>query len=135
MLVIFLITSVGFSFGVHHCDSSHENEIFFFTQDYKCKTELEKPKCCCAHKSVVENKCCSNSHLVLKMNVEYSVQQISSQQTILYISDLVSFTELNLIDSKISETEIFFYRPPPNRLSGKQMVLLYHSFKIPAVIS
>lgn len=135
IVVVFLITSVGFSFGIHHCDSSHENEIFFFEKDHKCKTELEKPKCCCENKVVTESKCCSNSHITVKMNVEYSVQHFTADQKIYFTNYCQDFLDFDFPDYTKQIEGVNLLRPPPNLLVGREIILLYQSIKIPNSLS
>lgn len=143
-IVLILASSTGLSFVVHHCNSSQSNSFKFFTDHYKCKTEIEneqsKPNCCCAkHSEMAENKlhnnlnksdCCKNTYKYLKVSFQYD-NGISVQKTIIAHIPFVTNT-CSFLNSKQIVTYIYsLYHPPPLAFYGKHLIYFIQNIKIP----
>ncbi len=143
-VVLILASSAGLSFVVHHCNSSQSDSFKFFTDHYKCKTEIEKeeakPACCCAkHAEMAENKsqnnlnksdCCKNTYKYLKISFQYN-NSFSIHKIIIanvpYISNICNVYNSKQIAEDISPV----YHPPPLLFFGKHLIYFIQNIKIP----
>lgn len=143
-LILFLVSSTGISFVIHHCFTAQTEHIQFFANTYKCETETEavklKPSCCCAkHAAAHEDKsllhlgksdCCKNTYQFLKMTYQYEntltvIQQIVAHTP--FISRLIAVSS-NSIETL---THHQLYHPPPLQMFGKYLIHFIHNLKIP----
>ena len=79
-VLVFLASSTGISFVIHHCSDNNTSEFHLFTSDYQCAHE--KPETCCnQHQNPTHNsyqcsinkhhKCCSNTKGYFKVTDNY----------------------------------------------------------------
>ncbi|MFZ4399960.1 MAG: HYC_CC_PP family protein [Bacteroidales bacterium] len=84
-VIIFLTSSSGISFVIHHCSEYQTSEFYLFANDYQCKHE--KNESCCnqsnevshnSHECKIEkhHKCCSNTKGYLKVNDDFNYSRI-----------------------------------------------------------
>ena len=146
LLIIFLMTTTGFSVFRHHCHSSGEVFYSVFSPvgcDHSQYTELKTGHCCNQNNDIHFeipadscSKCCSDEHVFLKSEI-YSVAGnfliIDFQPRVVetHVSDLrVHFTFFaDILDS------FHCYQPKPPPKTGTFKVILYNSLKIPEFLS
>lgn len=131
-ILLFLVSSTGISFVIHHCSENNTNDFYLFANDYQCKKQKAESSCCCCeinHDNHSDNctiikaqKCCSNIKGYLKITDNYNTYsyQLSINPP---------------IPSNINPTYIFdhiiyfnkytsYYISPPNLLSGQDVLIL-----------
>lgn len=138
-ILLFLASSTGISFVIHHCTENHTSEFHLFTTDYQCDHEKTKNcECCCGSgdnsvneskcKTISNHKCCSNTKGFLKVTDNYE----SSRYQFKYISDatreIFSFKPADFSHSYV-KIYFSFYSPPP-LLNGQEMLIQFSQFII-----
>jgi len=117
-ILLFLVSSTGISYTIHHCSKRNINEFHLFAQDYQCESEKEQLCCGDKEKSICEHcqqikseKCCSNFKGYFKIieNYQNLNYQFSFNCDFIIISDYSVFT--SDIANFSSYTSIF--KSPP----------------------
>lgn len=81
IIFLFLASSTGISFVIHHCSNNHSEEIRFFTNDYQCSHENPTDDChrdnkgqhhCEKHSN---HHCCKNTKGYFKIADEYTASR------------------------------------------------------------
>jgi hypothetical protein len=81
IIALFLVSSTGISFIIHHCTKDHSEEIRFFTNDYQCahekiaddcKQDLKGQHHCNTHNN---HHCCKNTKAYFKVADEYTASK------------------------------------------------------------
>ncbi|NVN94213.1 MAG: hypothetical protein HXX18_02895 [Bacteroidetes bacterium] len=145
-ILLFLVSSTGISFVIHHCDTTKKDHVLFFTDHYKCETETkaatEKPEasCCCTkHALSCENKtnnqftksaCCNNTYKYIKFSFQFdkviSIVKVIISETPYFIN----LSPLTIHGADIQDKHSFYY-PPPLPFVGKLLIHFTHNIKIP----
>ena len=135
--LVFLASSTGISFVIHHCSDNHTSEFHLFTSDYRCAHE--KPETCCnqyqnsthnSHQCSINkhHKCCSNTKGYFKVTDNYDFLRYQFK----FNSDLS--VNLNLItpinNLLIFNTYSFTNTSPPIRFSGQEVLTHISQFLI-----
>jgi hypothetical protein len=143
-ILLFLASSTGISFVIHHCYTAQTEHIRFFADTYKCKTEteIEQPQasCCCEKHSLAsedkslvhlgKSECCKNTYQFLKINYQYESGISTVKQLIAEIPVLAAINSHLLYNNKISN-DPYLYHPPPLLMVGKYLIHFLHKLKIP----
>ncbi|MFZ4402117.1 MAG: hypothetical protein ACOYO1_18955 [Bacteroidales bacterium] len=143
-ILLFLASSTGISFVIHHCYTAQTEHIKFFADTYKCKTEteIEKPhaSCCCEkHNAASEDKslihlgkseCCKNTYQFLKINYQYESGVSTVKQLISIIPVFININ-FSLDDNNKYQDYQQLYHPPPLLMVGKYLIHFIHNLKIP----
>ena len=142
MAAIFFIASTGFCYVKHYCNISKTEHIKLFSDNYKCKTEVEPAKKCCCSKhhaahdsdsknSLKKSNCCNNTFQYLKIPFQFD-KQVSTIKLIvdnnLYNSSLIA----SIIDGSKQHDDHRLYHPPPLLLKGNYLIHFTHNLKIPS---
>ncbi|MCX6231217.1 MAG: hypothetical protein NTZ33_06705 [Bacteroidetes bacterium] len=81
IIILFLASSTGISFVIHHCSNDHSEEIRFFAIDYQCAHEKITDDCakdnygqhhCDKHSN---HHCCKNTRGYFRIADEYTVSK------------------------------------------------------------
>jgi len=141
-ILLFLVSSTGISFVIHHCYTAKTEHIQFFADSYKCKTETEKPEasCCCKKHEVLskdkslinfnKSECCKNSYQFLKISYQYENGHTTIKQIIAQCPFIVMLATLLNINNETQDYHQL-YHPPPLLLVGKYFIHFIHKLKIP----
>jgi hypothetical protein len=142
VLVIFITWTMGVSFYIHECNSSHKKEVIAFPEILN-----NTVSCCCSEEingsipadepvlSFREQECCKNTYVYLKASFTgfplfYQFNPEVLQKVV--PPDLLSVQQ----DMKVEEVACFTPRvdhPPPRH--GKILIHFIHQAKIPAPVS
>ena len=136
-ILLFLASSTGISFVIHHCSDNHTNEFHLFTSDYQCDHEKSE-SCCCSSKddSTEEagcnmhnnHKCCSNTKGFIKVTDKYESSRYQFKfktevSNLVIISEPTAFTH-------ISVKKYFTHYSPPLLLCGTDILTKLSQFII-----
>jgi hypothetical protein len=80
-VIVFLTSSTGISFVIHHCSDNNTSEFHLFVSDFQCNHE--KPESCCTQsqdpihnshdcKINKHHNCCSNTKGFIKVNDHFN---------------------------------------------------------------
>ena len=141
MASIFLVATTGFSYVKHYCNTSKTEHLQFFTDNYKCKTEIETPKnCCCSkHASSCKNnskihyktsECCNNTYQYLKIAHPFNLR-LSIVKLVVDLCPFITSINNSLNNTNDLEVAHHLYQPPPLLLFGKYLIHFIHNIKIP----
>jgi len=135
-IILFLASSTGVSFIVHHCSENHTSEIHLFVSDYKCQHEQNDLEGCCSSKNEKtsctklkhNHYCCSNKKGYIKIFDKFNISRENYLFNDIVFSELSNFnfshTFSDFINFPIS------YRSPPIFIGGKQLIRFISAFLI-----
>ena len=138
-ILLFLASSTGISFVIHHCSDNHTSEFHLFTSDYQCDHEkTENCGCCCGSEenstdesncSITKNhKCCSNTKGFIKVTDKYESSRYQFKFNTEATSDIFSFKPAGYSQSYV---KIYYsFCSPPPLLSGQDMLIQFSQFII-----
>jgi hypothetical protein len=147
VIAVFLVSSTGISFTIHHCDTTHKDHLVFFSDNYKCETEtkaeVEKPQasCCCAkheaenaqksENKISKSTCCNNTYKYIKFSFQFDkvlsvIKLIASESPYFYTSKIITVNTFDIADNHQ------LYHPPPPKLAGKTLLFFIQNIKIPS---
>ncbi len=140
-ILIFLASSSGISYVIHHCNTAHTDHVLLFAHNYKCSTETEKEhtasSCCCEKHAAAsedvnlkhfnQSECCKNINGSYKTSTDYTVSRYKSS----FSFSLVSFDTPYFFTSKIVfHTAVPIFESPPLYRSGQELLCLHSQFRI-----
>lgn len=135
-IALFLVSSTGISYVIHHCSANHTEEIRLFTSDYQCSHE--QSNLCCAdknekaiHHECSFNKnhhCCKNTKGYFRIADDYTVNIYKTSITpwFSFISTTFLFTA-RLIETSF---QIYNSNSPPASQSVQDFLSLLSQFRI-----
>ncbi len=135
-IMLFLASSTGISFVIHHCSDNNTNEFHLFVSDYQCAHE-KAPNCCADEENSKEHDCCNvnkNEHCCkntkgyFKISDEYTFDRNNKNFSppIVFIANSFLFTD-NLFHS---EYNIYTSKSPPIKQSGQDILSFHSQFRI-----
>ncbi len=137
-ILLFLASSTGISFVIHHCSAKQTKEIHLFTNDDQCKHK-KAARCCCANEEEENNedrqcnvnknyRCCENIKGYFKISDDYTFDRnnINISSPIAFISITPSFTDNPLYP----KAHIYKSESPPLYRSGKGILCFNSQFRI-----
>ena len=142
MAAIVLIASTGFSYVKHYCNTSKTEHIKLFSDNYKCKTEVEPAKKCCCSKhhathradsnnNLKKSNCCNNTFQYLKIPFHFD-KQVSIIKLIVDNYPNTSSLNTSIIDGSKQHDDHRLYQPPPLLFFGNYLIHFTHNLKIPS---
>jgi hypothetical protein len=134
VVMLFLASSTGISFIIHHCSENHTSELHLFVSDYKCSHELEKDNCCSGteNHSCLSNKnlkhCCSNKKGFIKIVDKYNISREIFSFDSFILTELMVFK----FSDFFSENSGFLVNNhgPPKIFNGQDIIKLISVFLI-----
>lgn len=141
MVSLFLVASTGFSYVKHYCNTSKTEHVKLFSENYKCKTEVESMKKCCCSKhhtslnntsknNISKSNCCNNTYQYLKISFQVD-KQISIIKLIVDQYPVIFNTNTLAEEGSNNKDDQCLYHPPPLQLVGKYLIHFIHNIKIP----
>lgn len=119
-ILLFLASSTGISFVIHHCSDNHTSEFHLFTSDYQC--DHEKSECGCNSSTDEDHetgdcninnqqKCCSNTSGYFKITDTYDFSRYQINFNTLLQAEVSSciIAHYSLLSFKYQYT---YYSPP-----------------------
>ena len=136
-ILLFLVSSTGISFVIHHCSDNHTEEVRFFTSDYQCSHEKTAANYCDSekgkgdqHQCNIHKKhhCCKNTKGYFKINDDYTFNRNNTIDTpfIAFISNSFLYTEQLFV----SVSGILNSNNPPFYREGQDFLCLHSQFRI-----
>jgi len=139
LIIVILVTTIGFSIYSHHCYCNNLTDYSFFINKTECNNHSYESNKCCSLEDKVDNKqkkccdkssCCQTSLQFYKLTTIYDVPQVKNTlkffSTIifrLFENDKKSFTDIK--DNKNIKPIIII-----PLLYGKSLVHFIHQLKI-----
>jgi hypothetical protein len=132
-ILLFLASSTGISFVIHHCSDNHTSEFHLFASDYQC--DHEKSECGCNSSTDEDHetedckinnqqKCCSNTKGYFKVTDNYDFSRYEFNFNALLQTEVSRCTISD--QSQLFINYHFIYYSPPLLLSG-QDILIHNS--------
>jgi len=140
LLLIIILSSVGISFYLHECDCRGTNL-------YSIGTGYSVPKsfCCCPSETLISancdldgyidaEECCKD--LVYFYLLPFSPEKDYTGLTKLNEKVLFSFIPVNISEAgqPVETKAVPLYYSPPDKVSGKNLILLIKQIKIPSPV-
>jgi len=134
-ILLFLASSTGVSFIVHHCSENKTSEVHLFVSDYKCQHEKNEQENCCSTNSKSNctkfkhnTQCCSNKKGFIKIVDKYNISRESFTFELNFISEFLNFSFSN--NHNIISNFLINYHGPPKFLGGQEVIKLISVFLI-----
>lgn len=133
-ITLFLASSTGISFVIHHCSENHTDEFHLFTSDYACSHEKNSDEgycdCCDNHNNTNDtknysidknHKCCSNTRGYYKVTDNFDFSRLHYNFAKFSVAnEIFTFNKSNFSFDAI--TTIAINISPPPKLIGKNIV-------------
>ncbi len=143
MVLVFFISSTGFTLYIHICDCLGTTKHVVFNELVK-----SKPICCCErfekpHNSNQEtntridnSECCQNKHLLIKSGSYMLpiVTKLSEEKAYKLISFFIPIKTIYTIENRANGKKLASHYFPPPLLYGRSLIISFNQFKIPLFV-
>ena len=143
MVLVFFISSTGFTLYIHICDCMNTTKHIVFNELVK-----SKPICCCERfeeppnskqetdTSIDNSECCQNKHLLIKSSSYMLpvVTKLSEDKSFTLLSDFIAIKiKISSENKAIGEKIASHYFHPP-LLYGRALIISFNQLKIPLFV-
>ena len=143
MVLVFFISSTGFTLYIHICDCMNTTKRVVFNELIK-----SKPICCCERFEKLPNskqetninidnkECCQNKHLLIKSSSYMLpiVTKLSEDKSFTLLSYFIPTKTIYRIENKANSKKLASHYFPPPLLYGRSLIILFNQFKIPLFV-
>lgn len=120
LLLVFLVTNIGFGIYTHTCKISGTDTSYFFQTEDSCASHAHKPQveethaCCSKNTAEVETGCCSTDkdYVQLGLDLAFAIEKTTIILSPVVISSPFSFL-IHDTQTLVSANSTFINSPPP----------------------
>jgi hypothetical protein len=144
--LMLLLSTQGLLVFLHHCNHSGQTYVGLFSAtvcDHDHHEIIEDLPLCCANDQPEPsssdtktcNKCCSDDHIFIKPDIQSLAGSSFHVDLSPKCSELFITHEPNFANQTSMPGGILVFRPKPPPKTGTFTLILYHSLKIPDLLS